>query len=166
MGTNRFRCSCQGWSDPLQEYFQNRVLEGGLTNFSDLSTTPFKLEIDLNEWVRFEQPGVYTVLVKSGRVSDIGIHRKGEEKRHAEFDTITLRIVPRRRSGNNRNSRRSLARCCDSRSNVQSRSSPRKQAASDLRFLGTEEAIDLLTQYYREDKRDVWGNVRWDCGTA
>ena len=28
---------------------------------------------------------------------------------------------------------------------------------SDLRFLGTEAAIDLLTQYYREDEEDVWG---------
>jgi hypothetical protein len=36
-------------------------------------------------------------------------------------------------------------------------SSPRKQAVSDLRFLGTEGAIDMMTQYYREDEHGVWG---------
>jgi hypothetical protein len=161
MGYESFQVlPAKGWSDPLQEYFQNRVLEGGgLTNFSDLSTTPFKLEIDLNEWVRFEQPGVYTVLVKSGRVSDIGIHRKGEEKPVTlSSNTITLRIVPAEKEWQQQKLAAIASTLAATHDQMFSpESSPRKQAASDLRFLGTEEAIDLLTQYYREDKRDVWG---------
>jgi hypothetical protein len=150
----------KGWSDPLQDYFQNRVLDGGrLTNFSALTTAPFKLEIDLNEWVRFEQPGVYTVLVKSGRVSDIGRHRKGEEKPLAlKSNYITLRIVPAEKEWQQQKLAAITGALAATHDQMFSpESSPRKQAASDLRFLGTEEAIDLLTQYYREDKRDVWG---------
>ena len=149
----------KGWSDPLQDYFQNRLLDGGgLTNYSDLSTSPFKLEIDLNEWVRFEQPGVYTVQVKSGRVSDIGSHRKGEEKPVTlSSNTITLRIVPAEKEWQQQKLAAIASTLAATHDQMFSpESSPRKQAASDLRFLGTEGAIDLLTQYYREDKHDVW----------
>jgi hypothetical protein len=150
----------KGWSDPLQDYFQNRVLDGGgLTNFSALSNAPFKLEIDLNEWVRFEQVGVYTVMVQSGRVSDIGRHRKGEEKPLAlKSNYITLRIVPAEKEWQ----QQKLAAIAGALAATPAQmfsydSSPRKQAVSDLRFLGTEGAVELLTQYYREDEGAVWG---------
>jgi len=150
----------KGWSDPLQDYFQNRVLfGGGLTNFSALTTAPFNLEIDLNEWVRFEQPGVYTVQIRSGRVSDIGRHRKGEEKPLAiKSNSITLRIGPAEKEWQQQKLAAIAGALAATPAQMfSSDSSPRKRAVSDLRFLGTEEAIDLLTQYYREDEEDVWG---------
>ena len=152
----------RGWSDPLQDYFQNRVLlGGGLTNFSALTTAPFKLEIDLNEWVRFEDPGVYTVLVKSSRVSDIGRHRTGEERPLAlKSNSITLRIVPATKEWQQQKLATIAAVLATTPAHISnSETSPRRQAVSDLRFLGTEEAIDLLTQHYREDEQDVWGQA-------
>jgi hypothetical protein len=161
MGYESFQVlPAKGWSDPLRDYFQNRVLlGGGLRGFSALSTTPFKLEIDLNEWVRFEQPGVYTVQIRSGRVSDIGRHRKGEEKSLAlRSNYITLRIVPAEKAWQQQKLAAIAGALAATPAQMfSSDSSPRKQAVSDLRFLGTEEAIDLLTQYYREDEEDVWG---------
>jgi hypothetical protein len=153
----------KGWSDPLQDYFQNRVLDGGgLTNFSALTTAPFKLEIDLNEWVRFEQSGVYTVQVKSGRVSDIGRHRKGEEKPLAlKSNYITVRIVPAEKEWQQQKiAAIASALVATPTQMFSSESSPRKQAVSDLRFLGTEGAIDMMTQYYREDEGDVWSQCQ------
>jgi len=108
------------------------------------------------------------VLVKSGRVSDIGIHRKGEEKPVTlSSNTITLRIVPAEKEWQQQKLAAIASTLAATHDQMFSpESSPRKQAASDLRFLGTEEAIDLLTQYYREDKRDVWGQCEMglrDC---
>jgi hypothetical protein len=161
MGYESFQVlPAKGWSDPLQDYFQNRVLDGGgLTNFSALKAAPFKLEIDLNEWVRFEQPGVYTVQISSGRVSDIGRHRKGEGKPlELKSNSIMLRIVPAKKEWQQQKLAAIAGALAATHDQMFSpESSPRKQAASDLRFLGTEGAIDLLTQYYREDEEDVWG---------
>jgi hypothetical protein len=161
MGYESFQVlPAKGWSDPLQDYFQNRVLfGGGLRGFSALSTTPFKLEIDLNEWVRFEQPGVYTVQISSGRVSDIGGHRKGEEKPLSlQSNSITLRIVPAEKEWQQQKLAAIASVLAATPAQMfSSDSSPRKQAASDLRFLGTEGAIDIMTQYYREDESDIWG---------
>jgi hypothetical protein len=150
----------RGWSDPLEDYFRDRLSNGGgLTGYTGLSTTPFKLEIDLNEWVRFEQPGVYTIQVSSGRVSDIGKHREGEEKPLAlKSNYITLRIVPAEIEWQHQKLASIATALAGNPAQVSSSdSSPRKKAVRELRFLGTEEAIDLLTQYYREDEGDVWG---------
>jgi len=164
MGYESFQVlPAKGWSDPLQDYFQNRVLfGGGLTNFSALTTAPFNLEIDLNEWVRFEQPGVYTVQIRSGRVSDIGRHRKGEERPLAlKSNSITLWIVPAEKEWQQQKlAAIASALAATPAQMFSSESSPRKQAASALRFLGTEGAIDMMTQYYREDEGDVWGQCQ------
>lgn len=150
----------KGWSDPLREYFENRVLfSGGLTGFSGLTTTPFTLDVDLNEWVRFDKPGVYTVKVHSGRVSDLEKHRRGEEKPlELISNSITLRIVPADKEWQERKlAQISGALAATPPQEFSPDSAPRKQAASDLRFLATEGAVDLLTRYYREDQSDVWG---------
>jgi hypothetical protein len=161
MGFESFRVlPAKGWSDPLQEYFANRLLDGGgLTGFSALTTVPFMLDIDLNEWVRFDTPGVYTVQVFSGRVSDLARHRKGEEKTLVlRSNIITLQIVPAEKEWQQRKLKTIAAVLATTHvQEFSSESSPRSQAVSDLRFLETEGAIDLLTQYYREDERDVWG---------
>jgi len=150
----------KGWSDPLKEYFENRLLSiGGLRGYSDLAAKSFIIEIDLNEWVRFEQPGIYTVQVYSGRISDKRSHRKGKEKPVTiKSNSITLQIVPAEKEWQ----QKKLAEIAATLANTpihesDSDSSPRYQAASDLRFLDTEEAVDLMTRYYRYDEHGVWG---------
>ncbi len=59
-----------GWADPLATYFVfGKTSMGGISSGPHmLSSTPFLLPLNLNEWVRFDQPGDYTVTVSSHRV--------------------------------------------------------------------------------------------------
>jgi hypothetical protein len=61
-----------GWSDPLAVYFGSQAgfIGGGLSSLGVLSPTPTVMHLNLNEWIRFEQPGNYTVVDTSHRVGD------------------------------------------------------------------------------------------------
>jgi hypothetical protein len=62
----------EGIRDPLHLYFNsiNAFLMGGLTSFEFLSASPTVIHLNLNEWVRFDRPGVYRFQVVSHRVGD------------------------------------------------------------------------------------------------
>jgi hypothetical protein len=83
-------------ADPLDIYFKafRAFMAGGLTNFQYLSEKPFVLKLELNEWVRFDQPGVYHVSVISQRMSDHA--DSGHEERPVDLrsNELTLEIVP------------------------------------------------------------------------
>src|SRR5215471_18822667 len=51
--------------DPLPTYNGSM---GGLTNFKYLVPEPWTIKLNLNEWVRFTQPGEYRIAVSSSRV--------------------------------------------------------------------------------------------------
>ena len=62
-----------GFSDPLAAYFNSGLFAGGgLFGVAELSLKPNTIHLDLNEWVRFDQPGEYTVTVHSNRVFSAG----------------------------------------------------------------------------------------------
>jgi hypothetical protein len=48
-----------GWVDPLNVYFGSNsgYMGGGLTGFAPLSAKPTVVNLNLNERVRFDQPG-------------------------------------------------------------------------------------------------------------
>lgn len=56
-----------GWADPLHVYSDSSggYMGGGLTDFAPLSAKPTVIDLNLNEWVRFDQPGrlVYSIFV-------------------------------------------------------------------------------------------------------
>src|ERR1700694_5928870 len=54
-----------GAVDPLPTYTGSM---GGLTNFQYLTSEPWTLSLNLNEWVRFTKPGEYRIVVTSNRV--------------------------------------------------------------------------------------------------
>lgn len=60
-----------GWSDPLTTYFaQDFLREGHGWSWPPLlKSKPVDVAIDLNQWVRFDDPGVYRVRVTSHRIS-------------------------------------------------------------------------------------------------
>src|SRR6266487_273118 len=55
-----------GAVDPLPTYTGGM---GGLTNFKYLTPEPWTIKLNLNEWVRFTQPGDYRLIVTSTRIS-------------------------------------------------------------------------------------------------
>ena len=57
-----------GWQDPLHTYFTHALLMGGgLRGGSTLSSKPVTVDANLNEWVRFDEPGTYTLSITSHR---------------------------------------------------------------------------------------------------
>src|ERR1700757_2524727 len=60
-----------GWADPLEAYFGGGGgAGGGVYSTWALSLEPRSVNLDLNEWVRFDQPGHYTIIAESRRVTD------------------------------------------------------------------------------------------------
>jgi hypothetical protein len=55
-----------GAIDPLPTYTGSM---GGLTSFVFLEPTPWTINLNLNEWIRFTQPGEYRLVIQSERVS-------------------------------------------------------------------------------------------------
>lgn len=58
--------------DPYADYFLTGVmggLAGGLRGYPVLETKPYKIELNLNDWFRFDQPGTYRLYLKSHRLS-------------------------------------------------------------------------------------------------
>src|SRR6185312_11903615 len=60
-----------GWSDPLTQYFSRGFMMGGLRGSEQLSSKPVTFTADLNEQIRFDQPGTYTINATSHRVGTI-----------------------------------------------------------------------------------------------
>ena len=54
-----------GAVDPMPTYTGGM---GGLTNFKFLTPEPWTIKLNLNEWVRFTQPGDHRIVVSSSRV--------------------------------------------------------------------------------------------------
>jgi hypothetical protein len=66
MNYEQFEVSpANGAADPLPTYTGSM---GGLTTFKYLTPEPWTIKLNLNEWVRFTQPGEYRIVVSSGRV--------------------------------------------------------------------------------------------------
>jgi len=58
-----------GWSDPLATFFAQYFAWSGKATMPHPPTKPLQVLLDLNEWVRFEEPGDYTVKITSHRIA-------------------------------------------------------------------------------------------------
>jgi len=85
-----------GTADPLALYFNSFqiFLGGGLTNFRYLSTEPFQIHLQLNEWVRFDRPGTYHVSAISQRVADRQPGGRESKALQLASNELVLEIVP------------------------------------------------------------------------
>jgi hypothetical protein len=63
-----------GWDDPLELYFRSYAcfMGGGLRGIDTLTDKPAVVHLELNEWVRFKEPGRYRITITSSRVSKNG----------------------------------------------------------------------------------------------
>jgi hypothetical protein len=148
MGYEEFNVSpAAGWADPLHVYFASSggFMGGGLTGFGSLSAKPTVIKLNLNEWVRFDQAGTYTVVVVSDRVSDVSTGRGsrfGAQGLSLTSNPIQLRIIPATKAWE-RAKRSSIMKELEEnpkRTGIEPDSL--KGAIADLRFLGTAAALD------------------------
>ncbi|MGI9167130.1 MAG: hypothetical protein ACR2G5_12235 [Pyrinomonadaceae bacterium] len=81
----------QGAVDPLPTYIWSM---GGLSTSRFLSSEPATIKLNLNEWVRFTQPGEYRLIVSSSRVGARDQSNPlGASAVTARSNKITLKIV-------------------------------------------------------------------------
>lgn len=92
MNYERFEVSpAQGAVDPLPDRL---TFMGGLTNHKFLSPEPWTIKLNLNEWVRFIQPGEYRLKIVSNRVVvRDSANSFGGSPVSARSNEITLKIV-------------------------------------------------------------------------
>lgn len=82
-------------SDPMLDYFGSigGFIGGGIRGMGVLGDKPFTVKLELNEWFRFDKPGMYTLAVKSRRVTDEFVTPYAVVA--VESNTVSFEILPR-----------------------------------------------------------------------
>jgi len=137
----------EGSVDPLP----NIGSLGGLRTFKFLTTESWTIKLNLNEWVRFTQPGEYRLIVSSNRVEVRNPSSPtGTSAVTARSNEITLKIVRadpvwQKRIFNEAVAKLDAASPRESNQSEQYETA-RRQALETLRFLGTADATRELVK--------------------
>lgn len=146
-----------GTTDPLRVYFDSAggIFGGGLTNFTLLSETPYVIRLNLNEWVRFDEPGNYRITVQSYRVGDTFAGRADGSPLPVESNSIDLHIVKADPTWQQSELKKILTDFDASLPDQQFVPSPKRlQAITALRYLGSADAARELSRHLRgQDSR-------------
>lgn len=127
---------------------------GGLTSYQFLSSVPWTTRLNLNEWVRFAQPGEYRLIVSSQRV---GVRDRSKPGGTSPVTTrsneITLKIVAAdpawQRRVLNDAVRKLDAPAPIKPEQTEQYATSRRQAIDTLRFLGTAGAAREMAKRMR-----------------
>jgi hypothetical protein len=146
-----------GWSDPLHTYFAyGGFMGGGLSTSKFLSREPTDISLDLNEWVRFDQPGKYTLRVVSRRVGEL-LADKSYPNSSVELTSneLQLTIIPAGKVWQEATLKKAIA-VMDKIEGVGDKatgeqSNDKQAALRTLRYLGSVEATKELARRLRGD---------------
>jgi len=144
-----------GWVDPLMTYFSGGSVGGGFQTSGFLSANPVVISIDLNEWVRFDQPGDYKVTITSYRVSDIsagGPPPFGQGGIELQSDPIELHIIGASKAWQDAQLAAILSELKAQPEPTGMQPPTRQATIGNLRYLGTAEAARLMARHMREDE--------------
>jgi len=141
----------EGAVDPLPTYTGGM---GGLTNFEFLTTEPWTIKLNLNEWVRFTQPGEYRLVISSNRV---GVRAQssssGTSPVTARSNELTLKIVAADPVWQKRIFKDAVASldapAPQKAEQMEEYAASRRQAVETLRFLGTPDAAREMAKRMR-----------------
>jgi hypothetical protein len=152
MNYERFEVSpASGAVDPLPTYMGSM---GGLTNFKFLTPEPWTTTLNLNEWVRFTQPGDYRIVVSSGRVGARDpSSMSGTSPITVRSNEVALKIVPANPEWQTKILRDAVA-ILDAHppakpQQTEQYTASRRQAMETLRFLGSGDAARELAKRMR-----------------
>jgi hypothetical protein len=141
----------QGAVDPVFTY---NWVGGGLTSFQFLSSAPWTIKVNLNEWLRFTQPGEYRLIISSSRV---GVRDRsspsGTSPVTARSNALMLKIVAADPVWQKRIFKDAVVKL-DAPSPLKAEqreqyASSRRQAVETLRFLGTADAVREMAKRMR-----------------
>lgn len=151
-----------GWSDPLEMYFKQDLIRTthGWSWPPLKKSRPIEASLDLNEWIRFDQPGDYTI-----RVTSLCVHKVRDAARYSLSKTIKLQIAPATPEWQNEKFKSILPNLDlldqpvpppqpgeSSQSEWQRRVELFESARADLKYLATPAAIDEMTYRLRDEK--------------
>lgn len=142
-----------GTSDPLRAYFKAYLasMGGGLTGFEFLSATPGTIHLELNEWVRIDQPGIYQLTVISGRVGDTqGTSNAFGKRVEVKSNKIEFEVTlanPQWQQAQLAGIRQQLDQPMARGNGLESQ----RAAIKELRYLGTEDAARELARRFGAD---------------
>ena len=133
-------------SDQMLDYFGSigGYVGGGIRGMGVLGEKPFTVQLELNEWFTFDKPGIYTLAVKSRRVTDESVTP------HAvipiESNTMSFEILPRSATWE-------AAELETARRIVDAKQPPlgARAGCRMMRFLGTEDAAMEMIRRYGAD---------------
>lgn len=145
-----------GWVDSLGSY--SLFLSGmccGAKQAGTLSSKPTELEVNLNEWARFDDPGTYTVTITSHRVySDIhgGF---GAPAIDTTSNPIQVHIIPATPKWQKATFDRILRALAAPQEPYGEITPQRRAAIDDLRYLDSPAALTALAANLRDDLPDL-----------
>ena len=154
MNYERFVISpAEGAVDPLPNHTGSM---GGLSTFQFLTPEPWNLKLNLNEWVRFTQPGDYRLRIVSNRITIRDPSSTfGTAPLAARSNEITLKIVaadPVWQKQVLRDAVTELDKPAPHKpEQIQQYETARRQAIETLRFLGTADAAREMVKRMRGD---------------
>jgi hypothetical protein len=135
--------------DPLHDYFAfGGFIGGGLTSFKFLGAEPVIIKLTLNEWIRFERPGIYRLKVTSARVSVATLNgNEADKSGRITSNEIELEIVAADKEWQQRQLESIEHDLDDSKRKADMPGKP-NEALTRLRFLGTEEAARKMARRF------------------
>lgn len=144
-----------GWSDPLALHF--RSLDGifcsGPAHFQELSSTPVQDEVDLNDWVHFDELGQYKITIRSERVCKLHSTQADHHScLEVKSNPIQVEIVAATPEWQERTLEDAVNILDSTPSNRRGPpNAQRKRAIAVLQHLGTDAAAYTLTRYLGSD---------------
>jgi hypothetical protein len=135
-----------GLVDPLHDYFNESGghMMGGLYTTPELTSKPYVVNADLNEWYRFDRPGKYRLYVTSPRV---GLGRTdffNAESLVTTSNIVEFEILPAERAWAKQRLTE-IVRALD----ALGREGSHHQTCRELRFLGTADAAREMVRRYQ-----------------
>jgi hypothetical protein len=141
----------QGALDPLGDYL---AVGGGLTGYQFLSSAPWTIKLNLNEWMRFTQPGEYRLIISSSRVAVRDQSGpSGTSPVTASSNEITLKIIAADPVWQKRIFKDAVATLNApaplKAEQIEQYVTSRRQAVETLRFLGNVDAVREMAKRLR-----------------
>lgn len=164
MGSEQFNLSpADGAVDPLAAHLS--AVGGGLASFRFLTPDPWSITLDLNEWLRFTQPGEYRLSITSNRVSvKDSFGPMGLSSIAVRSNEITFKIIPATKEWQKQVLTSAVAVLNQppppKPEDREKDAMARRKALETLRFLGTPDATAELARRFRGEEN---GGLDYIC---
>src|SRR5215472_3094047 len=142
-----------GFSDPLADYLNGSGFGGSfVSGVGELSLKPVTMHVDLNDWVRIDLPGDYTVTVHSTRVFRANKPFPFGNELAVSSNAIKLHIVAATPEWQKATLAHAVQALAVKQKPYEPPSEETAAAIGDIRYLGTPEAVAVMAAGLSDDQ--------------